>query len=76
MLDLKTRKYNAIEQIMQLDESALLKLENTLKEILEEKSISIEQYNEELKEAETSIEKGDYLSHLEALKEISSWKKK
>jgi hypothetical protein len=37
------------------------------------KRISIEQYNKELDEAVTRIERGESIDHEDALKEISKW---
>lgn len=38
--------------------------------------ISIEQYNKELDEADAEIDRGEYLTHEVAVKEISSWREK
>ena len=37
------------------------------------KRISIEQYNIELAEAEAEYEKGDYITHEEAIKQMKKW---
>jgi len=37
------------------------------------KSISTEQYNNELAEAETEYKNGDFISHNEMLKQIKKW---
>lgn len=37
-------------------------------------AISIEEYNQELREAEEEYKKGEYLPHEELLKEIEKWK--
>lgn len=39
----------------------------------ESKRISKKQYNKEINEAVTRIEKGDFVSHKDALKELSKW---
>ncbi len=36
-------------------------------------SISVEQYNNELNEAESEYEKGNYISHDEMKKQIKTW---
>lgn len=36
--------------------------------------ISIEQYNKELEEADAEIEKGEFLTHEETLKEVRLWR--
>ena len=72
-MDLKTRKYTAIEKIMLLDGNAMKKLEETLDSILAE-NIDIEQYNREIEEAEAEIDKGEYYTHEEAVRKIKSWR--
>jgi predicted transcriptional regulator len=42
-------------------------------EIEHGKRISIEQYNIELEEAEAEFEKGDYITHEEAIKQMKKW---
>jgi predicted transcriptional regulator len=39
-----------------------------------EGKVGLEQYNCELEEADAEIERGEFLSHEEALKEIRSWR--
>ena len=43
------------------------------KSIEENKYISIEQYNQELKEAEAEYEKGQYISHEEMTNKVKQW---
>ncbi len=71
-MDLKTRKYTVIEKIMHLDEGAMKELEQSLSRILNE-SISIEQYNRELDEAEAAIDRGEYLTQNEVEKMSKKW---
>ncbi len=40
----------------------------------QEGRISLEQYNKELEEADAEIERGEFLNHEVALKEIRSWR--
>ena len=40
---------------------------------MDTKRISRKQYNKELNEAVARIEKGNYVSHKDALKELSKW---
>lgn len=35
--------------------------------------ISIEQYNKELEEAEAEFEKGEFITHAEAIKQMKKW---
>lgn len=74
-MDLRTRKYSAIEKIMEMDSESLLKLEISIDLIFSE-GISLEQYNREIEEANDEIEKGIYLSHEDAVKEIQAWREK
>ena len=43
------------------------------KDIEENKRISIEQYNQELEEAEAEYENGEYISHEEMTKRVKQW---
>lgn len=74
-MDLRTRKYSAIEKIMEMDSESLLKLEISIDLIFSE-GISLEQYNREIEEANDEIEKGIYQSHEDAVKEIQAWREK
>jgi len=38
--------------------------------------VSIEQYNREIEEADAEIDRGEFLTHEEAMKEISAWREK
>lgn len=71
-MDLKTRKYSAIEKIMRLDEGAMNKLEQSLNLILNER-ISVEQYNRELDEAEVDIKRGEYFTQDEVENMSKKW---
>lgn len=44
------------------------------KEYTYDERISLEQYNKELDEAEAEIDRGEFLTHEEAAKEIRSWR--
>ncbi|MBN7813291.1 hypothetical protein J0A68_20220 [Algoriphagus sp. H41] len=72
-MDLKTRKLKVIEQIVQMDELAIRKLEATLTQILD-MSVSVEEYNKELEEAISEIERGEGLEHEAAVSRIRSWR--
>ena len=72
VMDLKTRKYTAIEKIMRLDDKAMKKLEDILNSILTE-DISVEQYNREIEEAEAEIDRGEYYSQQEVEKMSKKW---
>lgn len=48
-------------------------IKNLLNVDIEAKRISRKQYNIEIKEAVTRIEKGEFIKHEDALKELSKW---
>lgn len=73
IMDLRTRKYTAIEKIIHFDEKAMEKLEKTLNSVLDE-SISLKQYNEEIDEADADIDRGEYVDHEDAVRKIKSWR--
>jgi hypothetical protein len=74
---------NALEQellqyILQLDDAekkSVLQMLKTFVKSREAKGnrVSIEEYNQELKEAETEYERGEYTSHEEFVKQIKKW---
>lgn len=75
-MDIKSEKALLIREIEQLEDISLVRI---LKSMLHyglknEGRISIEQYNRELEEADAEIEKGDFLTHEEAMKEVRSWR--
>ncbi len=75
-MDIHSEKALLIKEIQQIDDLSLIRV---LKSMLHyglknEGRISIEQYNRELEEADAEIEKGDFLTHEDALKEIRSWR--
>lgn len=75
-MDINSEKAVLIKEIEQLDDIALVRI---LKSMLHyglknEGRISLEQYNRELEEADAEIERGDFVTHEEAEKEIRSWR--
>ncbi|WP_157370152.1 hypothetical protein [Aquiflexum balticum] len=74
VMELRMKKYNMIEKIMQLDEDDIEKLEAAFIEIFEE--VSLEQYNKELDRADKAIDEGKFIEHHEAVKKIRSWREK
>lgn len=75
-MDINSEKATLIREIEQLQDISLVRV---LKSMLHyglknEGRISIEQYNKELEEADAEIEKGDFLTHEDAMKEIRSWR--
>ncbi len=75
-MDINSEKALLIKEIQQLEDLSLVKV---LKFMLHyglknEGRISLEQYNKELEEADAEIEKGDFLTHEDALKEVRAWR--
>ena len=67
-----------LQYILQLDDAekkSVLQMLKTFVKGREAKTtrISIEEYNQELKEAETEYEKGEYTTHEEFIKQIKKW---
>ena len=44
------------------------------KEYTDDERISLDQYNKELDESEAEVDRGEFLTHEEAVKEIHSWR--
>lgn len=66
-----------IKEIEQVEDISLLQ---AIKAVLHyglqsEGKISIEQYNRELDEAEARIDRGDFVTHEEAVNRIRGWRK-
>lgn len=77
-MDLNSEKALLIKEIEQLEDLSLIRV---LKSMLHyglrnEGRITLEQYNKELDEADAEIERGEFLTHEQALKEIMAWKEK
>ena len=75
-MDINSEKTLLIKEIEQLEDISLVRV---LKSMLHyglkyEGRINLEQYNRELEEADAEIEKGEFLPHAQALKEIRSWR--
>ncbi len=72
-MDLATRKYNFIQQLFEVDENILDKLEQVLETKKSSKPLSLKQYNHELNQANLRIENGDFYSELEVEKMTNQW---
>ena len=75
-MHINSEKAVLIREIEQLQDISLVRV---LKSMLHyglknEGRISIEQYNKELEEADAEIERSEFLTHEEALKEVRSWR--
>lgn len=74
---LDNEMFNYFTQLNEAEKKSVIQM---LKTFLKNKSakpehISIEQYNQELQEAETEYERGDYVTHEELLKQIKKLQK-
>jgi hypothetical protein len=74
----KALEQELLQYILQLDEAekkSVLQMLKTFVKGREAKAtrISIEEYNNELREAEAEYEKGEYTSHEEFVKQIKKW---
>lgn len=73
-IDKKLMQY--FTQLNQQQKKSLLELIETFLNTSTQKTntITIEEYNHELQEAETEFERGEYITHEEMLKQIEQWK--
>jgi predicted transcriptional regulator len=74
----KALEQELLQYILQLGEAekkSVLQMLKTFVKARESKAsrVSIEQYNQELQEAEAEFEKGEYVSHEEFVKQIKKW---
>jgi hypothetical protein len=74
----KALEQELFQYILQLDEAEKKSVLQMLKTFVKgreakAKRISIEEYNNELREAEAEYEKGEYTSHDEFVKQIKKW---
>ena len=72
-MDLATRKYNFIQKVFEVNESVFDELEKIINETEEVKPISLQQYNEELDQANLRIENGEFYTAEEVTKMSSQW---
>jgi hypothetical protein len=73
IMDLATRKYNFIQRLFDVDEKLLGKLEQLLESKKGANSVSLEQYNTELNQANLRIENGEFYSSEEVDKITNEW---
>jgi hypothetical protein len=71
-------KQELFKYILQLDEAEKKSVLQMLKTFIKGREgkayrISIEEYNQELKEAEAEYERGEYATHEEFVKQIKKW---
>ena len=73
-MDIQTEKLQLIEWLVALKDEALVQELVKWKE--DHQHISVEQYNQELADANARIDNGEYVSHEEVVKESASWLKR
>jgi hypothetical protein len=74
----KALEQELYQYILQLDEAEKKSVLQMLKTFVKGRDgqvsrISVEEYNQELKEAETEYERGEYTSHEEFVKQLKKW---
>ena len=72
-MDLATRKYNFIQKVFEVNETVFEELEKIISKNDLEESISLKQYNNELKQANLRIDEGDFYTSEEVEKISSQW---
>ena len=72
-MDLATRKYNFIQKLFEVEEDVFEQLEQFLNNNTETQTISIDQYNIELEQANARIESGDFITNEEVEKISAQW---
>lgn len=77
-MDINSEKALLIREIEKLEDLSLVRI---LKSMLyyglrHEGRVTLDQYNKELDEADAEIDRGEFLTHGQALKEIMAWKEK
>jgi hypothetical protein len=74
----KALEQELFQYILQLDEAEKKSVLQLLKTFIKGREgnasrVSIEEYNQELQEAEAEYEKGEYTTHEEFVKQIKKW---
>ncbi|MBX2901129.1 MAG: hypothetical protein KF775_15855 [Cyclobacteriaceae bacterium] len=74
-MDIHAERALLIKELQQVEDVSLLR---AIKAVLHyglknEGQISIDQYNQELQEAEAEIAKGEFISHSELKKQMGAW---
>ena len=72
---LEYEMYNYFTQLNDAEKKSVIQMLKVFlkgRKVVSER-VSIEQYNQELQEAEAEFQKGDYISHEEFVKMIKKW---
>jgi hypothetical protein len=72
---LDTEMQNYFTQLNDAEKKSVIQMLKTFLQSRKDKAdrISVEQYNQELQEAEAEYQKGTYVTHDELLKQIKKW---
>ena len=72
---LDNEMYNYFAQLNDAEKKSVIQMLKTFVKSRSHKAehISIEQYNQELNEAEAEYQKGDFIKHEDLLKQIKKW---
>ncbi len=72
-MDLATRKYNFIQKVFEVNETVFEELEKIINETAKNKLIDLQQYDNELNQANLRVENGDFYTSEEVTKMTSTW---
>jgi len=80
-MDIQSEKTALIKVLENINDEALIRAIQSMIEYANRRDeeylgISVAQYNEELEEADARIEKGEFITHKEAVKRIKGWRRK
>lgn len=75
-MDINTERSLLIKELQQVQDISLLRAIKAVLHygLLTNGRITVDQYNKELEEADAEMDRGEFLTHEEALKEIRSWR--
>lgn len=71
-MDLATRKYNFIQKVFEVNETVFEELEKIINETAKNKLIDLQQYDNELNQANLRVENGDFYTSEEVTKMTST----
>jgi len=73
-MDLQTRKYQFIQELMKVDKASIMdKLESILKKERHPKRETLSEYNKEIDQAIEQIEKDEFYTQMQVRKKADEW---
>ncbi len=80
-MDIKSEKTALIKELKKINDESLIRAIQSMlvyanKRDEEYLGISVDQYNEELDEANATIERGEFVSHKVAVRQLKGWRGK